>query len=271
MKSGELQKRLSELNSAIKNCRGQIEETNRHIASIDQGAKNLVVGGMTGLFDSQLSGLSLINLNYQRCEAVDYLQRIIAHHNWLVDEFNRSQRELTTLRNNERKCISQKRNTTQKKETKTMPIIPTTNISAPEIKAFDFFISHASENKEDFAEPLARMLIEKNTKVWLDRWEIQCGDSIGSKINEGLAYSRFGIVVLSREFFTKPWAKAELDSLFARHMFEKKVILPIWLDLTTEEIKKHYPLLLPFFALEYPKQTIGEIVLHLVEILKRKN
>jgi hypothetical protein len=68
------------------------------------------------------------------------------------------------------------------------------------------------------------------------------------KIDQGLAACDFGIVVLSKAFFEKKWPRAELDGLFARETRSRKVILPIWKDITEEEVKAHSPILASRFA-----------------------
>jgi len=101
---------------------------------------------------------------------------------------------------------------------------------------FDVFISHASEDKESFVEPLANALRRAELKVWYDRFELKLGDSLREKIDQGLANSRYGVVVLSKAFFSKEWPKSELDALVTRQNSEgKKVILPIWHDVAAEE------------------------------------
>ena len=69
--------------------------------------------------------------------------------------------------------------------------------------AWDVFISHASEDKEGVARPLATMLSERGCRVWLDETEQKLGDSLRAKIDSGLAQSRYGVVILSRSFFSK--------------------------------------------------------------------
>lgn len=109
---------------------------------------------------------------------------------------------------------------------------------------YDVFISHASEDKESFVEPLATALQVSRLKVWYDRFELKLGDSLREKIDQGLANSRYGVVVLSKAFFAKEWPKSELDALVTRQNNEgKKVILPIWHDVTAEEVKKFSPIL----------------------------
>jgi hypothetical protein len=80
---------------------------------------------------------------------------------------------------------------------------------------WDVFISHASEDKAVVAKPLADMLQAKGLKVWYDEYTLSIGDNLRRSIEQGLAGSRYGIVVLSPNFFAKKWTQLELDGLFA--------------------------------------------------------
>ena len=105
-------------------------------------------------------------------------------------------------------------------------------------------MSHASEDKADVARPLAQALAERGLRVWLDEQELTLGDSLNQRINEGLARSRFGVVILSRQFFAKAWPRRELDGLVARETAEGvKVILPVWHGVTAEEVTAASPTL----------------------------
>jgi len=102
---------------------------------------------------------------------------------------------------------------------------------------YDVFICHASEDKDDFVRPLAKLLDQQHIDVWYDEFSLKVGDSLSQKIDEGLLKSRFGIVVLSNNFFSKPWTKRELSGLVTREMLEQRpVILPIWHRVTFEEV-----------------------------------
>ena len=68
--------------------------------------------------------------------------------------------------------------------------------------------------------------------MWIDESELFVGDSLRAKIDEGLAQSQFGIVILSPSFFSKHWPQAELDGLAAREANGEKRILPVWHNLT---------------------------------------
>lgn len=104
------------------------------------------------------------------------------------------------------------------------------------------FLSHASEDKEDFVRPLAEAL-SPDFQVWFDEYELVLGDSLLAKIDAGLRSCDYGVVVLSQNFFTKRWPKAELDGLFGLETKERKIILPIWKDVTEEEVKIFSPIL----------------------------
>lgn len=105
------------------------------------------------------------------------------------------------------------------------------------------FICHVSEDKQDFVDPLAVALREE-FDVWYDKFVLTIGDSLRQKIEEGLSKCDFGVVVLSKAFFAKKkWAQAELDALFALEMQFGKIILPIWKDVTAEDVAKHSALL----------------------------
>jgi len=83
---------------------------------------------------------------------------------------------------------------------------------------YDAFISHASEDKDDLARPLAEFLKKAGFSIWYDEFQLRVGDSLRRSIDKGLANSRFGIVVLSPNFFAKNWPQYELDGLVAKEI-----------------------------------------------------
>ncbi len=108
---------------------------------------------------------------------------------------------------------------------------------------YDVFISHASEDKASVARPLAAHLQGFGLRVWLDEFELTLGDSLRRKIDRGLSLSRFGVVILSRDFFLKEWPNKELDGLVAREDGREKVILPVWHNISFDDIVKFSPVL----------------------------
>ena len=109
-------------------------------------------------------------------------------------------------------------------------------------KRWDVFISHASEDK-DFVRPLAEALRQSGLSIWYDEFTLKVGDSLRRKIDEGLAQSRYGIVVLSHLFFAKNWPQSELDGLMSNQIAGNNVILPVWHNLTAKEVQSYSPML----------------------------
>jgi TIR domain len=110
------------------------------------------------------------------------------------------------------------------------------------VKNWDAFISHASEDKDVVLE-LSGALRAAGLLIWIDQQELRLGDSLSEKIDEGLAASRFGIVVLSPSFIAKRWPRQELNGLMAREESGRKVILPVWHEINKETLAAYSPML----------------------------
>ena len=104
------------------------------------------------------------------------------------------------------------------------------------------FISHASEDKDMFVRPLAEALVSE-FKVWYDEYELVVGASLLEEISKGLATCDYGVVVLSKSFFSKKWPQNELNGLFSLEDKDKKVILPVWYGVTREDVNQRSPIL----------------------------
>jgi TIR domain/Sulfatase-modifying factor enzyme 1 len=107
---------------------------------------------------------------------------------------------------------------------------------------WDVFISHASEDK-DIARNLAYRLEDSGLQVWFDSFQLNTGDSLRGKIDEGLAASEYGVVILSQAFFAKKWPQRELNGLLSREEEGRKIILPVWHGITASDIRKYSPIL----------------------------
>ena len=79
----------------------------------------------------------------------------------------------------------------------------------------DVFISHASEDKDAVARPLAEELTRRGFRVWYDEYSLRVGDSLREKIDEGLNDCTYGLVVVSPSFMAKPWPNREVNGLVA--------------------------------------------------------
>jgi hypothetical protein len=110
-------------------------------------------------------------------------------------------------------------------------------------KRWDVFISHASEDKDSVVRPLASKLRRLGLKVWLDEAELKLGDSLSRKIDEGLAESNAGVVILSPSFFLKNWPEYELRGLTAKTMAGDGRIIPIWHNVEQHDVVQYSPTL----------------------------
>lgn len=141
-------------------------------------------------------------------------------------------------------------------------------VNESEQKTYDFFISHATEDKDSFVTPLAELMIKNGCNVWFDIFQLKVGDSLRKKIDEGLKSSKYGIVVLSRDFFRKNWTDYELNGLVAREMNGVKVILPIWHNVTRDEVLSFSPTLADKVALNSAIYSLQEIVTELKKLIE---
>lgn len=119
----------------------------------------------------------------------------------------------------------------------------------PRIMLWDVFISHANDDKETVARPLATLLESKGLRVWLDEQQLKVGDSLSGKINDGLAFSQFGIVILSPAFFANDYPQKELQALLSRQTSQGRYILPVLHGLEHSELKSLAPLIADLLAI----------------------
>ena len=132
-------------------------------------------------------------------------------------------------------------------------------------KIYDFFISHATEDQDSFVRGLAEKLETGGARIWYAEHTLQVGDSIRRKIDKGLKDSRFGIVVLSKHFFSKEWPQKELDALSSLEASGDIRILPIWHKISKDEVACHSPVLSDKVALDSSLNSTQEIADKLLE------
>jgi hypothetical protein len=91
----------------------------------------------------------------------------------------------------------------------------------------DVFLSYSIQDR-DFAERLARDLVDFRLKVWWDRWEMRVGDSLVAKIQEGIQSSSWLAVVLSPNSVESHWVRRELASTIVDEISNDRVrVLPL--------------------------------------------
>jgi hypothetical protein len=110
----------------------------------------------------------------------------------------------------------------------------------------DIFICHASEDKDEIVRPMVEAFNQAGISCWYDEAEIQWGDSITQKVNEGLVAARYVIVVFSESFLRKNWPQRELNAMLNIEASTGEVkVLPLLVGSEQEKLQilKQFPLL----------------------------
>ncbi|GHU67918.1 hypothetical protein AGMMS49983_19820 [Clostridia bacterium] len=133
---------------------------------------------------------------------------------------------------------------------------------------YDVFISHASEDKAGFVDGLVDELQKMGIKVWYDTLEMKWGKGLREQIDKGIKLSKFSIIVLSKSFFAKKWPQRELDGIFAKEEVTGATPLPIWHQISFEEVYEFSPILSGLYSLSTDKYSILDICQSLKLILE---
>ena len=134
---------------------------------------------------------------------------------------------------------------------------------------YDVFISHASEDKKDFVDPLVAKLQDTGIRVWYDVLELEWGKSLREQIDNGIKRSKFAILVFSKHFFAKKWPQRELDGILSKETVSGSTPLPIWHDITYEELYELSPTMSGLFAYSTDKYSIDDICKALELVLEK--
>ena len=135
---------------------------------------------------------------------------------------------------------------------------------------YDFFISHATEDKAEIAEPLALELSTRGAKVWLDKFEMTVGNSLRSSIDYGIAHSKHGIIILSKNYVRKFWTEKEMNAFYSKLSLDSKnskILLPIWHHITKQEVANYSPMLADILALNTEDYSTSELADQLMGVL----
>lgn len=127
---------------------------------------------------------------------------------------------------------------------------------------WDVFISHASEDKDDIARPLAEALQARGVSVWFDELNVAWGQPIHRAIETGIANATYGLVIISPTFMVKQWTQAELDALYGRQMGrpdDHGLILPLWHRVTTDDVQQNLPMIAALKALNTAVLSVEQI------------
>jgi hypothetical protein len=92
------------------------------------------------------------------------------------------------------------------------------------------FISYTHKDQE-IAEKIAFYLVRANIHIWIDKWELNVGDSLIQKIQNAVTEASVLLVMLSKTSIESEWCKKELSVGLIRELEEKRVVvIPVLLE-----------------------------------------
>lgn len=92
-------------------------------------------------------------------------------------------------------------------------------------KYHSIFLSHTSVDKPFVRKLRVDLLAHGVPRVWVDEAEIEIGDSLISKIDEGLKDCRFVGVVISEKSIDAPWVQKELEIAMNKEIAGREVVV----------------------------------------------
>lgn len=141
-------------------------------------------------------------------------------------------------------------------------------VKEKELIEYDVFLSHSSLDKDIFVTELSDKLSDKGLRVFEDVKVFKIGQSQTEMMNMGILNSRFVVIFLSENFIQSGWSSYEFKSFLNREINEKKIIiLPIWHNVSFDQVKEYNPYLVDKFALNTSKYSLDTIVEHIHQVV----
>ena len=286
MNSTQLQRSISPLEKSIADLRKKIASENK-IEYEKSGKINMIERSINSRTSASMQQSKMRQIDRLRKEIIDCKKKITTFQSQIANmkaQLGRKRMQLNKALNYEQDQYRKEQLENQKRlaieiseqKDKIDTLINMNYASTEEMKEtlkgkeYDFFISHASEDKDSFVRELAKKLVERGCRVWYDEFELKIGDSLRKKIDYGLLKSKYGLVIISPSFVKKNWPEYELNGMVAKEMYGRKVILPIWHKITKDEVLNFSPSLLDKMALNTSIHSIEDILKQLLELLPQE-
>ncbi|MDD6594715.1 MAG: TIR domain-containing protein [Catenibacterium mitsuokai] len=276
--------KINNLNDRIAKLREKIAAESRNVSSYRDKANKITVGKTDS--ESRVKSKMSTRQNYLN-KAVNSEKRI--------SNFNKEIAKLYNDLNRENKAFQKEEAEQRKKEFKQNQDIKkayenrikelesqtirtyaantqdvnTVSLKKYDQRDFDVFISYASEDKE-FVDCLVKELKNLEVNVWFDYNEISWGDNLRKSIDNGLRFSHFGIVILSPHYINpnKYWTAQELEGLMQAEGESHSKLLPVWHNLTKQDVLEYSPILASKKALTTAVYTAKELAKEFQRLLK---
>lgn len=138
-------------------------------------------------------------------------------------------------------------------------------------KEYDVFISYVQSDSFDYVNKLETALTDRGIVTWRDKSDMQIGKSMTESIENALVKSKLAIVVLSPNYLQKYWTNFELNGIFSKqNLTGEQMILPIWNNVSAEDIGKKRPFLANLLAWNVSMDKVEDIASYIAEMLGKK-
>lgn len=102
---------------------------------------------------------------------------------------------------------------------------------------WDVFISHAKEDNDEIARPLAKALIDRSLNVWYDENNMMRGYGLVQNIDRGISDSDYGIIIVSKDYIQNNWTIHEFSIIRYKAVEQRKPVFSIWHKVTSSEVQ----------------------------------
>jgi hypothetical protein len=133
------------------------------------------------------------------------------------------------------------------------------------------FVSHSSDDKQDYVEPIVRDLEDCYINIWLDKQKIVPGDNLRKSIfRDGLDKADIVLIFFTEQSLQSSWVDKEIKHVLREESkkgnnFDLNKIISIFdSQKTYDEISERYPdltdNLLHLMPKDYSKKELGQLV-----------
>jgi hypothetical protein len=135
---------------------------------------------------------------------------------------------------------------------------------------WNIFICHASEDKTTVADKLFFKLKKLfSEEIWYDDNSILIGDETDNKVFEGLLRTKYGIIILSNNFFTKLYPHFEVGAFILRKYQKLTELIPLYYGISEKELKEKSPILGKYRGISVDNNNIDYVAKKVYERINK--
>ncbi|XP_031381781.1 toll/interleukin-1 receptor-like protein isoform X2 [Punica granatum] len=139
---------------------------------------------------------------------------------------------------------------------------------------YEVFLSfRGTDIRKSFTDYLYHSLIDAGIRVFRDNEELHLGEEISHKLMKSIKQSKIGIPIFSADYASSKWCLMEVAEMVKSMKESKQLIMPIFLDVTPEEVQRqtgNYAKLLSQHKKKFGQEKVQSWRNALKEVVKLK-